>query len=83
MNFKKMTIKTICGSSKVIGPHKLIGSDILVWLCWGKCVTMGASFEVSYAQAIPSFTDHFLLPVCQDIELSALSPAPYDNELNL
>ena len=28
-----------------------------VWPCWRKCVTVGAGFEVSYAQALPSVED--------------------------
>ena len=48
-------------------------------------------FEVSYTQVTPSDTVHFLLPVDQDIELLAASPAPClpamshhdDNGLNL
>jgi hypothetical protein len=38
---------------------------------------MEVGFGVSYAQAIPSVAHSFLLmPVDQDVELSALSPAP-------
>ena len=40
----------------------------------GGSVTVGAGFEVTYAQTTP-YT--LLLPVDQDIKLSALSPAPY------
>ena len=36
----------------------------------------GAGFEVSYAQAMPSVANSFLLPVEQEVELSAPSPAP-------
>jgi len=51
-----------------------------VWPCWGGCgliggsVTVGAGFAVSYAQAIPS-VEHVSF-YCQDVELSAPSPAP-------
>ncbi|KAL6091731.1 hypothetical protein STEG23_019531, partial [Scotinomys teguina] len=46
-----------------------------VWSCWRKCVTVGVSFEVSYAQAAPSVAVDFLMPVDQDVDLSASSPA--------
>lgn len=35
-----------------------------------------ADFEVSYAQVIPSISDHFLLHLSQDIGLSDTSLAP-------
>ena len=35
---------------------------------------MGVSIDISYAQAMPSVTVHFLLPVDQDAELSVPSP---------
>ena len=37
---------------------------------------MGVGFKVSYAQATPSVTVHFLLPTEQDAELSTPPPAP-------
>lgn len=39
--------KRLCGSSNVIGPHKLTGSGTIRWSCWGKCVTVGMDFGVS------------------------------------
>ena len=42
-----------------------------LWLCWKQCVIVEAGFEVSYAQAVPSEQDHFLLPSYQDVGLSA------------
>lgn len=42
-----------------------------------KCVTVGASFEVIYVQALPSVGHSFLqVPADVGIELSAFSPAP-------
>ena len=48
-----------CGNLNGTGPHKPIGSGIFegvallewVWTCWRKYITVGAGFEVSYAQA--------------------------------
>jgi hypothetical protein len=37
---------------------------------------VGAGFEVSYAQAMPSVAHSLLLPADQDVEISAPSPAP-------
>ena len=37
---------------------------------------MEVGFEVSYAQAMPSVTVHFLLPMDQDVDLLAPSLAP-------
>ena len=58
--------------------------------CWRKCVTVGAGFEVSYAQATSSVTERLLLPVGQNVELSAPSTVPclsachhVNNEQNL
>jgi hypothetical protein len=67
------------------GPHRLmclnawpIGSGIirmcgLVGVGVALCVTVEAGFRVSYVQAMPSL---LLLPMDQDVERSALSPAP-------
>jgi hypothetical protein len=44
---------------------------------WSKAVTVGAGFEVSYAQAIPIVTHSLLLlPADQGVELTSLSQAP-------
>ena len=53
--WKKMTPKGVA----------LLGGVALlewVWSYWRKCVTVKADFKVSYAQAMPSISDHFLLP---------------------
>ena len=43
----------------------------------GGSVTVEEGFEVIYTQAMPSVIDSLLmLPVDQDVEISALSPAP-------
>ena len=39
-------------------------------------VTVGAGFEVLYAQAMPSVTHSLLLPADQDVELLIPSPGP-------
>lgn len=45
--------------------------------CLRKCVTIGVSFEVTYAQATACMENSFfLLPVYQDVELLAPSSAP-------
>ena len=43
-----------------------------VWDCWRKCVTMGAGFQVSYAQAMPSVAYSLLLPVDQSTQTPQL-----------
>jgi hypothetical protein len=45
-----------------------------VWPHWRKCATVGAGFEVSYAQARPSVS-LFLVPEVPDVKVSAASPA--------
>ena len=47
---------------------------LLNHICHCVCVTVEADFEVSYAQATPSMTAHFLLPADQDVELLFRSP---------
>ena len=83
-----------------IGPQgvALLGGVALlewVWPCWRKCVTVGAGFEVSYAQAMSTSMAHsLLLPADHDVELWAPPAVPClpahghascrdDNELNL
>ncbi|MEJ1288623.1 gasdermin C [Cricetulus griseus] len=69
------------GDSLVYGPGDSGRRQVPVSLrqCLGthrkKC-HCDLGFEVSYAQASPSVTVHFLLPSGQDTDLSALSPAP-------
>ena len=49
----------------------LLGGGLIgVGVAKRKCVTVGAGFTVSYAQAIPSVIVYFLLPADQDVELS-------------
>ena len=65
-----------CGSLNVIDPHKLIvGGTIRRCDFVRESVTVGVELEVSYAQAMHSETAYFLLPMVQDVELSAPSPA--------
>ena len=49
----------------------LDGTEKSVHIHWRKCITVGMSFDVSYAQAMPSVSVQD-----KDLELSALSPAP-------
>jgi hypothetical protein len=45
--------------------------------CWRKYVAVASSFEVAYAQAVPSVAHSPLLMLMdQDVELLAPSPAP-------
>ena len=49
----------MCGSGNgTIRRCGLVGVGVAllewVWPCWRKCVTVGAGFEVSYVQAMPS-----------------------------
>jgi hypothetical protein len=46
-----------------------------MWPCWRKCVTVGVGFEVSYTQDPSNMVWRlFLLPVDQDVQLSAAYP---------
>jgi hypothetical protein len=68
-----------CDGLKDYGPNKLTGIGImrgcgLVGRKYVKSVV--ASPEVSDAQARPVSQGLFLLPIDQDVELSATSPAP-------
>lgn len=64
-------VEVICDSLNVTGPNKLMGVALLGV---GGRVIVRAGSEVSYAQVKPNSV-YFLLPVDQDVGLSALSPA--------
>ena len=65
-------VEVICDSLNDTGPNKLIGGGTIRG-CWRKCVIVRIGSEVSYAQVKPNSV-YFLLPVDQEVGLSALSP---------
>lgn len=65
-------VEVICDSLNVTGPNKLIGGGS-IRRCWRKFVIVRTGSEVSYAHVKPNSV-YFLLPVDQDVGLSALSP---------
>lgn len=65
----------MCVSLNGIAPHKLIGSVIIGRVVFlEKVCPCEVGFEVSYAQAMTSVSDNFLLTVGQEVEFLALSP---------
>lgn len=94
------SLEVFVGFERKWPPREVVlsgGMALLKWMWpfWRKCVTVEASFEVTYAQVTCSVSVHFLLPSDQDTAPSpvwAPSPAPClpptsphhnDNRLNL